>query len=160
MEPPPQSSPERPGRQVTFPDGTDVSALYIGDRYTADQLSSHPHPAFGLYLDKQWKPTWDAKVIDWEDFTGAPPDKLSLFEAIFDTFSKARSGMWVEVGCECGCGRTGTVLACMAVLAGIPVFSAVTWVRTNYDECAVEGKEQEALVVDFKSWWAQQRKTV
>jgi hypothetical protein len=57
----------------------------------------------------------------------------------------------VEIGCQVGLGRTGTVLACMAVLAGIPDSEAVSWVREHYKAGAVETSEQEAWV----RWFAQ-----
>ena len=44
---------------------------------------------------------------------------------------RARRGELVEIGCLGGSGRTGTVLACMAVLAGVPPAEAVDWVRTR-----------------------------
>jgi protein-tyrosine phosphatase len=49
-------------------------------------------------------------------------------------------------GCLGGSGRTGTVIACMAVLAGLPVEQAVAWVRAGYRPSAVETAEQEAWV--------------
>ena len=64
-------------------------------------------------------------------------------------FARARSGGLVEVGCAGGLGRTGTVLACMATLAGVQSSEAVAWVRANYDQRAVETAEQEAFVERF-----------
>jgi Protein-tyrosine phosphatase len=133
----------RPGARVTFPDGTVVFGLHIDARVAADAP-----PDFGLYLDAMWQPTWPATVVDWEDFA-APDDEDVLFAQVRSAFDRARSGAWVEVGCLAGCGRTGTVLACMAVLSGVPVSDAVTWVRRNYDSCAVETASQEALIKRF-----------
>jgi protein-tyrosine phosphatase len=61
----------------------------------------------------------------------------------------ARSGKVVEVGCAAGHGRTGTVLACIAILAGVPRDEAVEWVRSNYCRNAVEHEDQEAWVLEF-----------
>ncbi len=58
----------------------------------------------------------------------------------------------MEVGCLGGSGRTGTVLACMAVLAGVPPAQAVPWVRSAYRPEAVETAEQEAWVQWFAGW--------
>ena len=55
----------------------------------------------------------------------------------------------MEVGCLGGSGRTGTALACMAVLAGVPAAEAVPWVRAAYRPEAVETAEQEAWVQWF-----------
>ncbi len=57
----------------------------------------------------------------------------------------------VEVGCLGGHGRTGTALACLAVLTGTPANEAVAWVRANYCAHAVETEAQEALVAAFGS---------
>ena len=60
----------------------------------------------------------------------------------------------MEVGCLGGSGRTGTVLACMAVLAGVPPPEAVPWVRETYRREAVETADQEAWVQWFAGWAA------
>jgi hypothetical protein len=104
---------------------------------------------FGLYLDARWAPTWPAAVVEWEDF-GVPQDPDAAAAAIRGAFDRARGGEAVEVGCAGGLGRTGTVLACMAILAGVPPAAAVAWVREHYDERAVETREQE----DWPLWFA------
>lgn len=53
------------------------------------------------------------------------------------------------MGCIGGLGRTGTVLACMAILTGIAPGEAVQWVRDHYDPSAVETPEQEQWVLWF-----------
>lgn len=55
----------------------------------------------------------------------------------------------VEIGCLGGHGRTGTGLACLAVLVGAPRDPAVSWVRENYCSLAVETSVQEDLVRNF-----------
>ena len=106
---------------------------------------------FGLYLDPRWEPTWPAALIQWQDF-GVPAEPEVAARQITSAFARARSGERVEVGCVGGLGRTGTVLACMAVLAGTLTSEAVSWVRSNYDVRAVETEEQEAWV----EWFAAQ----
>ena len=61
-------------------------------------------------------------------------------------FDAARAGQRVEVGCIAGHGRTGTVLACIAVLAGIPAGDAVAWVRDHYCAKAIEPPYQDQWV--------------
>jgi protein-tyrosine phosphatase len=73
-------------------------------------------------------------------------------QQIVGAFSRARSGELVEVGCLGGSGRTGTVLACMAVLAGVPPVEAVAWVRATFRPEAVETTDQEAWVQWFAEW--------
>src|SRR4051812_46973177 len=98
--------------EVEFPDGTVVQA-------TGYQRGDDREPQWGLYLDARWKPAWPHVVVDWEDF-GLPADPVVCDRAIVDAFERARTDKRVEVGCLGGRGRTGTVLGCMAVLAGVP----------------------------------------
>lgn len=128
---------------VKFPDGSVVR----GRPYTA------PHafdgwPEFGLYLDPKWSPTWPAEFIDWPDFK-LPSDPEKARQQIRAAHERAQAGERVEIGCLGGCGRTGTVLACMAILAGVPASEAVAWVRTHYRPDAVETPEQEEWVQEF-----------
>ena len=44
----------------------------------------------------------------------------------------------MEVACRGGVGRTGTALAALAVLDGLPADEAVRWVRERYHPRAVE----------------------
>jgi hypothetical protein len=129
---------------VTFPDGSRVRASSILDRRVDD-----PERSFGLYLDARWQPSWPADLIEWEDL-GLPEDADSAARMIEAAFMRARRGELVEVGCLGGIGRTGTVLACMAVLAGVPPVKAVAWVRDAYKTEAVETAEQE----DWVRWFA------
>jgi protein-tyrosine phosphatase len=131
---------------VTFPDGSRVRASPISEREVED-----PERAFGLYLDKQWNPTWPSCVIDWPDF-GLPGDLEAAASDIASAFERARKGELVEVGCLGGRGRTGTVLACMAVLAGVPGEEAVAGIRQAYSPEAVETAQQEEWVRWFAGW--------
>ena len=122
---------------VIFPDGTRVLASGWLDRGADD-----PKPDFGLYLDPGWEPTWPAVALDWPDF-GVPRDRDRATREIRAAFERARAGQRVEVACIGGHGRTGTVLACMAILAGVPVAEAVEWVRANYCRRAVQEPAQQ-----------------
>ncbi|PLW73468.1 protein phosphatase, partial [Streptomyces sp. DJ] len=51
--------------------------------------------------------------------------------------------------CGGGRGRTGTALACLAVLDGVPPERAVDFVRRNYDRRAVETLWQKRYVLRF-----------
>ena len=133
---------------VTFPDGSRVRAVSLADRREDD-----PERAFGLYLDEHWAPTWPADLVAWPDF-GVPEDPEAAAGQIAGAFARARRGEVVEVGCLGGSGRTGTVLACMAILAGVAPGQAVDWVRAAYRPQAVETPEQEAWVEWFGRWAA------
>jgi protein-tyrosine phosphatase len=55
----------------------------------------------------------------------------------------------VEVACFGGRGRTGTALACMAILDGVPRTEAVEYVRARYRPGAVETPWQRRYVRRF-----------
>ncbi len=129
---------------VRFPDGTAVQAVGILER-----LPDKADRDYGLYLDARWRPTWNADVIEWEDF-GLPSDSEAAAKTICQAFGRAKRGQRIEIGCIGGLGRTGTVLACMAILAGITPAEAVQWVRHNYDPAAIETTEQ----ADWVMWFA------
>jgi protein-tyrosine phosphatase len=56
----------------------------------------------------------------------------------------------VEIACSGGNGRTGTALACLAVLDGVPAAAAVTYVRVHYARHAVETPWQRRYVSRFQ----------
>jgi protein-tyrosine phosphatase len=57
----------------------------------------------------------------------------------------------VEVACDGGRGRTGTALACIAVLDGVSPGRAVAFVREGYDRRAVETPWQRRYVHRFSA---------
>ena len=127
---------------VVLPDGTEVTAVSFDpmDPYGRDQP-----PHYGLYLDPRWQPPWTHAHLDWPDF-GVPDDADHVVATLGTVLQRARAGERVEVGCLGGHGRTGTALACLAVLSGHPSADAVAWVRDHYCAAAVETAEQEAFV--------------
>jgi rhodanese/phosphatase family protein len=131
---------------VTLPDGTSVVAVSFDDR---DPYGRDREPEYGLYLDPVWQPPWPHDHLDWPDF-GVPADASTMGDAMRSVLDRARAGRRVEVGCLGGHGRTGTALACLAVLSGVPSKQAVAWVRANYCPAAVERQEQEAFVAGFR----------
>ena len=64
-------------------------------------------------------------------------------------FVRARRGELVEIGCIGGHGRTGSALACLAVLTGTPTDAAVDWVRAAYCPDAVETDAQRSFVEHY-----------
>jgi len=99
-------------------------------------------------MDPAWAPTWKAELIDWPDF-GLPADWETAANQIIAGFERAKNRERVEIGCIGGLGRTGTVLACMAILSGVSADQAVKWVRGNYDPRAIETSEQAEWVLWF-----------
>lgn len=135
--------------RVTLPDGTEILAQGRLDLVPSDRPRE---PDFALYLDGRWDDdptvTWPYRVVGWPDF-GLPDDERGLFAAVADLYRRARAGELVEVACYGGIGRTGTVLGCLAVLAGVPPAGVVVWVREHYHPSAIETAEQERLIDRF-----------
>ena len=127
---------------VVLPSGADVVAVSF---HTADPYARDETPDFGLYLDGRWQPPWPHAHVDWPDF-GVPADEQALVAALREVVHRAQAGQRVEVGCLGGHGRTGTALACLAVLGGVPAGEAVAWVRARYCDKAVETDDQAAFV--------------
>ena len=107
-------------KSVRFPDGTEITASPLYAR-----REENPDRDFGLYMDPQWAPTWEAALIDWPDFS-LPANPEEAAAQIRDAFERARAGQRVEIGCIGALGRTGIVLACMAILSGVPPSEAVS----------------------------------
>ncbi|MGI8692347.1 MAG: protein-tyrosine phosphatase family protein [Geodermatophilaceae bacterium] len=109
-----------------------------------------PPPEFGLYLlgttppDQDWPSHW----VRWPDF-GLPTDRAAARRALVETWQRADDER-VEVACAGGRGRTGTALACLAVLDGVPATEAVLFVRARYDPGAVETVWQRRYVARFE----------
>ncbi|MEU7784361.1 MULTISPECIES: protein-tyrosine phosphatase family protein [unclassified Amycolatopsis] len=134
---------------VRFPDGVEVRGRGLG-RPRPDE----PEPDYGLYLGTNRLRrkhgggiTWPQEWITWPDFL-LPLDRTDAIAKIKALHERAGVET-VEVACYGGAGRTGTVMACLAVLSGVPAEDAVAWVRANYHERAVETPWQRGWVKSF-----------
>lgn len=135
---------------ATWPDGPGVVALPDGRRVRGRGLR-HPLPPgaipdLGVYLVGRdpGRFDWDSRWVRWRDF-GTPastPDALAALRVAHDRASNER----VEIACGGGRGRTGTALAALAILAGVPGPDAVAWVRRSYHRRAVETPWQRRWV--------------
>jgi len=112
-------------------------------------LPAGPLPEFGVYLLGSAPPPvgWESVWVPWPDFR-LPRDPAALRAALEQAWTRA-AGERVEVACGGGRGRTGTGLACLAVLDGVPADEAVAYVRARYDRRAVETPGQARLVRGF-----------
>lgn len=106
-------------------------------------------PEFGVYLlNKRPAPVpWEARWIRWPDF-GLPTDRHDVQDALREAWCRT-ADMRVEIACAGGRGRTGTALACLAVLDGVPARQAVAYVREHYNRRAVETPLQRRYVTRF-----------
>jgi protein-tyrosine phosphatase len=113
-------------------------------------MSAGPEPEFGLYLQTgQPQPVrWPARWVRWRDFwLPADPDEAS--DALVELWQRAETQR-VEVACGGGHGRTGTALACIAILDGVAAAEAIEYVRARYDQHAVETPWQRRFVARFR----------
>ena len=128
---------------VVLPDGTPVVPV----SFEPDSPYERDAPAdFGVYLDERWQPPWPHRHVTWPDF-GTPYDRAELDASLAALLARARAGQRVEIGCLGGHGRTGTALACLAVMTGVAADDAVAWVRRVCCARAIETPDQEAFVV-------------
>jgi hypothetical protein len=114
------------------------------------RLPPEPQPAFALYLLGRRPPfvAWENRWIRWADFW-LPLNSITTAEALQEAWERAEFER-VEIACGGGKGRTGTALACLAVLDGIPNHLAVDYVRQHYSLCAVETPWQRWFVSRFR----------
>lgn len=112
-------------------------------------LPPGPPPTFGVYLSGRTPPpvAWRSRWLRWPDFW-LPSDRRAARETLHELWECATAER-VEVACGGGRGRTGTALACIAVLDGVPPAEAVAFVRRHYDRHAVETPWQRRYVQGF-----------
>jgi len=105
-----------------------------------------PDPDFGVYLLGRRPPatSWESRWIQWPDFR-LPADADAASRVLTETWGRAATAR-VEIACAGGHGRTGTALACLAILDGVPNSAAVAFVREHYDPHAVETPAQRRYV--------------
>lgn len=115
-----------------------VVALPSGARVRGRRLGEPAVPAdFALVLGRGPAPGCPHRRLRWPDFW-VPVDPADAVDALREAHRRAVAGEAVVVGCSGGIGRTGTALAALAVLDGLPPEAAVRWVRTGYHPRAVE----------------------
>lgn len=135
---------------LELPDGTQVRG-----RGLRNGPVPGPAPDFGLYLGTSGlrrrhagSLTWPQEWIAWPDFL-LPRDRTAAITAIRALHARARSGERVEVACSGGVGRTGTVIACLAIISGIAPPDALAWTRAHYHPHAVETPWQRRWIIRF-----------
>lgn len=135
--------PDLPG-VVALPSGRRVRG-----RALVAPLPPGPAPDVGLYLltTPPAAMPWESRWLRWPDF-GLPGDRHDAEAALREIWQRSADER-VEVACRGGRGRTGTALACLAVLDGVPWRGAVRFVRENYHPHAVETPWQRGYVLRF-----------
>ncbi|MBW9206972.1 protein phosphatase [Mumia sp. zg.B17] len=103
-------------------------------------------PDFAVYLlgrDPRVS-DWPYRWVRWRDF-GLPASTVDAVTALRSAHERAAVER-VEIACGGGVGRTGTALAALAVMGGLDVDEAVTWVRRHYHPRAVETRRQRRWI--------------
>ncbi|CAL9281536.1 hypothetical protein SUDANB25_00477 [Streptomyces sp. SudanB25_2051] len=146
---PPENAPASPWP----PDGLGVVRLPSGrlvrGRGLRHPLPDGPVPTYAVHLlgDRPPEVPWESRLLRWPDFR-LPADRAEARAVLADAWERAAVER-VELACGGGRGRTGTALACLAVLDGVPADQAVAWVRRHYHPRAVETPWQKRYVRRF-----------
>lgn len=137
---------------IQLPDGS-----WIRGRALSEPVCDQVPPDTGLYLGTTWARHryggsihWDQRWLTWPDFL-LPLRPVDAVDTVMSTHRRLHAGQRIEVACAGGLGRTGTVLAAFAVLAGLDPTAAVAWVRRRYRDGAVETPWQRRWVARFAS---------
>lgn len=125
------------------------SGRLVRGRSLRQPLPAGPAPSFAVYLLGKPPPTvpWESRWVQWPDFW-LPRDRKYAREVLRQAWDRAATER-VEIGCGGGRGRTGTALACLAVIDGLPPKHAVAFVRRRYDPRAVETPWQKRYIREF-----------
>jgi hypothetical protein len=135
---------------VRLPDGA-----WIRGRGLRRPPPPGPAPEYGLYLGSgrlrrrhEGELAWAHDWVEWPDFL-LPRDRESAVRHIRALHDRALAGAAAEVACGGGVGRTGTVIACLAVLSGLAPAAAVAWTREHHHPRAIETPWQRRWVSRF-----------
>ena len=126
------------------------SGRLVRGRGLRQPLPAGPEPRFGVYLLGRTPPTvaWPSRWVRWPGFW-LPTDRAQAGEVLHEAWHRAATER-VEIACAGGRGRTGTALACLAVIDGVRADQAVAFVRRHYDPHAVETPWQRRYVARFR----------
>lgn len=127
------------------------SGRLVRGRGISRPLPAGPVPALGVYLLRDEPPDvpWESRWLRWPDF-GLPADRDQVLPVLREVWQRAQNER-VEVACLGGRGRTGTALACLAIIDGVPPNRAVRYVRAHYNPRAVETFWQHRYVRRFRA---------
>ena len=126
---------------IVLPDGRRVRAV----RVRRDRKGV-PDPELAVHLSGVRPPQtpWPRLWVRWPDFS-LPLSTDDAVESLRVAHAAALDQR-VEVGCRGGIGRTGTAVAALAVIAGLPADEAVVWARRHHHPRAVETPWQRRWV--------------
>ena len=117
---------------------------------TGGPFDAMPEGARGLCLEahaaRVGEATWRVDVPDF-----GLPDEAALRAALTAMLAALRAAPdgTYHIGCKAGLGRTGTAMACLAIMAGAVEGDPVAWLRAAYNPEAIETPAQEDFVRRF-----------
>ena len=122
------------------------SGRLVRGRALRRAVPAGPEPQWALHLlGREPAPVpWPSRWLRWPDLR-LPADHADARDALEELWRRSAVER-VEVACGGGRGRTGTALACVAVLDGVPAEQAVRWVREHSSPRAVETPWQRRYV--------------
>ncbi|WP_432000017.1 protein-tyrosine phosphatase family protein [Streptomyces sioyaensis] len=125
------------------------SGRFVRGRGLRRPLPPGPQPDFAIHLrGRRPAPVeWESRWLRWPDFW-LPSDRAAFADSLRELLERAENER-VEIACGGGFGRTGTALACLAVLDGLSGHEAVGYVREKYSSRAVETPWQRRFVSRF-----------
>jgi len=125
------------------------SGRLVRGRSLRRALPFGPGPTFAVYLLSKPPPAvaWEARWVRWSDFW-LPADRGRAQQILHEAWKRTLTER-VEIACTGGRGRTGTALACLAIIDGLPPEQAVAFVRQHYDPHAVETPWQKRYAARF-----------
>nr|WP_202449609.1 protein-tyrosine phosphatase family protein [Streptomyces sp. SID4917] len=125
------------------------SGRLVRGRALRRPLPAGPVPDYAVHLlgKEPAEVPWEARWLRWPDFR-LPSDGMAARNVLREALARAADER-VEIACGGGRGRTGTALACLAVLDGVPADRSVEYVRSHYHRRAVETPWQRRYVLRF-----------
>ncbi|MEV0041497.1 protein-tyrosine phosphatase family protein [Streptomyces sp. NPDC050804] len=125
------------------------SGRLVRGRALRRPLPAGPRPDFAVHLlgKEPAEVPWESRWLRWPDFR-LPSDGTAARDVLREALARAAHER-VEIACGGGRGRTGTALACLAVLDGVPADRSVEYVRRHYHRRAVETPWQRRYVLRF-----------
>ncbi len=126
---------------VEFPGGHRVRGRGLRSKGSVELA---PDVGFSLLGRQPSAMSWPTVWIDWPDFR-LPTDRPHALTLLCDAFDRSTDER-VEIACGGGKGRTGTALAVLAILSGVPANEAVAWTRSSYHRRAVETSWQRRWI--------------
>lgn len=132
---------------ITFPSGARIRGRPIRYYKISENL-----PDYILILSSfhpRHPPETEVHWIKWPDFC-LPVNKLEARHALQLTLKRAAHSR-VDIACRGGVGRTGTALACIAILDGMDPASALKFIRNTYHPRAAETPWQQWYISNFAS---------